>query len=52
MSHGQTKFNAWLSQKDDMSINVGEWCKADKSVKCAYCSLCSKTFQINNSWLR
>ena len=30
MSHGQTKFNAsWLSQKDDMSINVGEWCKAD-----------------------
>ena len=32
------------AKKDDIGINVGELCKADKSVYCTYCSVCCKTF--------
>ena len=50
MPHGKTKFNqAWLNNRDSQGFLVGQWCKADEANTKALCTVCGKSFNVDNS---
>lgn len=50
MPHGKTKFsNGWLRKEDTQGFLVGQWCKADECNTQGFCTLCKKSFSVDNS---
>ena len=50
MSHGKTKFiEGWLKKEVTQGFLVGQWCKADECDTKGFCTLCKKSFSVDNS---
>ncbi|KAL4225217.1 hypothetical protein ACF0H5_015908 [Mactra antiquata] len=50
MPHGKTKFSeGWLKNEDTQGYLVGQWCKADECETKGFCTLCKKSFNVDNS---
>ena len=50
MPHGKTKFSeGWLKKEDTQGYLIGQWCKADECETKGFCTLCKKSFSVDNS---